>query len=476
MSRTSKSNILRKTYKDFVKLKPAICTAGTPLVCGIGSNGQLGFEINQKRVPGVVPFFAENNIKCVQVDPGALHTAFLTKDGKLYTCGVNDQGALGRKTTNNEEDEYMPKLVNLDCKIISVACGDSHTLALSEDGVVYQWGNYRGTFGTYGIFYDNINDTSCIIEPQVILDLSPTDQVVQIACGQSHSLALTRRGRVYTWGCHEGGLLGRFGERVSLRNNRYKALSLKPMQLSFKQNPVIVAIYAGGICSWAKSSKGAIFGWGINLTGQLGSDGLDEVLIPKEVVQFRDIDVVDIQGGGTHTLILAKNGKVYSCDGKFGKLGRSNSEEIFYRKLRGPIEEIRQLDFKRPVVEHPIFKSKRTKETVEMHKKGIPTMFRERNSYDDQTGKNSLVPVCFEENLKIVKIGCKYDSSFAIDAAGNAYAWGFGENEQLGNAKKDESISSDEYLPVRMKSKVLKDRKVLMISCGAQHTCLLAYP
>jgi hypothetical protein len=60
---------------------------------------------------------------------------------QVYTWGVNDEGALGR-----EGDELEPTVVAgaIEGKrIIQIGCGDSHTVALAQDGTVYHWGIYR---------------------------------------------------------------------------------------------------------------------------------------------------------------------------------------------------------------------------------------------------------------------------------------------------------------------------------------------
>ncbi len=60
---------------------------------------------------------------------------------QVFTWGCNDEGALGR---GGEETE--PALVDgllSHVKIVQVSCGDSHTSALADNGVVYGWGTYR---------------------------------------------------------------------------------------------------------------------------------------------------------------------------------------------------------------------------------------------------------------------------------------------------------------------------------------------
>lgn len=60
----------------------------------------------------------------------------------MYTFGCNDENALGRDTSK-EGSETEFSLVNIPENIVQVSAGDSHTAALSEDGKVFVWGNFR---------------------------------------------------------------------------------------------------------------------------------------------------------------------------------------------------------------------------------------------------------------------------------------------------------------------------------------------
>ena len=60
----------------------------------------------------------------------------------MYTFGCNDEGALGRDTSE-EGSETVPGKVTLDDKVVQVSAGDSHSAALTEDGSVYIWGSFR---------------------------------------------------------------------------------------------------------------------------------------------------------------------------------------------------------------------------------------------------------------------------------------------------------------------------------------------
>jgi hypothetical protein len=82
---------------------------------------------------------------------------------------------------------------------------------------------------------------------------------VDIACGESHTVALTSRGEVFAWG---GGQLGQLGHGDFLR----QSLPLRVANL--EEN--IVQISAGKRHSAAVTAEGALLTWGSNEYGQLG--------------------------------------------------------------------------------------------------------------------------------------------------------------------------------------------------------------
>lgn len=85
--------------------------------------------------------------------------------------------------------------------ITQVACGAAHSLAVNEWGQLFTWGsNLRGQLAKDGM--DSIN-----VAPKLVKQLA-TKHIVQIACGQYHSMALTNSGELYTWGANAYGQLG----------------------------------------------------------------------------------------------------------------------------------------------------------------------------------------------------------------------------------------------------------------------------
>lgn len=91
-----------------------------------------------------------------------------------------------------------------------VACGEDFSLALTDAGEVYAWGdaNY-GKLAAPASADMPTDDDNLPYQPlPVLVKGFGGCRLVQLACGSNHSLALTEGGRVWAWG---GAIFGRLG-------------------------------------------------------------------------------------------------------------------------------------------------------------------------------------------------------------------------------------------------------------------------
>lgn len=79
---------------------------------------------------------------------------------------------------------FTERVEGLDAyRIARASCGGSHTLAFNEWGQLFGWGsNVHGQLGNTG---DESQPVPKIVKGLAVL------HVVQVSCGQNHSLALT---------------------------------------------------------------------------------------------------------------------------------------------------------------------------------------------------------------------------------------------------------------------------------------------
>nr|XP_006125333.1 probable E3 ubiquitin-protein ligase HERC4 isoform X1 [Pelodiscus sinensis]XP_025041520.1 probable E3 ubiquitin-protein ligase HERC4 isoform X1 [Pelodiscus sinensis] len=287
------------------------------LCWGNASFGQLGLGgIDEEIVlePRKSDFFINKRVR--DVGCGLRHTVFVLDDGTVYTCGCNDLGQLG-----HEKARKRPEHVGaLDAQnIVAVSCGEAHTLALNDKGQVYSWG--LATDGQLGL----PGTEECIRIPRNIKSLSDI-QIMQVACGYCHSLALSKGSEVFSWGQNKYGQLG-IGYEFKKQSSPQLIKSL--VGIPFAQ------IAAGGAHSFVLTLSGAIFGWGRNKFGQLGLNDENDRYVPNLLKSLRSQKIIHICCGEDHTAALTKEGGVFTFGaGGYGQLGHnSTSHEINPRKV-----------------------------------------------------------------------------------------------------------------------------------------------
>ncbi|KAM0045862.1 putative regulator of chromosome condensation 1/beta-lactamase-inhibitor protein II [Helianthus debilis subsp. tardiflorus] len=78
---------------------------------------------------------------------------------------------------------------SLSWKVVSIAAGEAHTLALTGDGSVYSWG--RGTFGRLGTGSELDQLFPTTVEFSFNSRSDETVKIVGVSAGSYHSLALS---------------------------------------------------------------------------------------------------------------------------------------------------------------------------------------------------------------------------------------------------------------------------------------------
>lgn len=267
----------------------------------------------------------------VAVAAGSNHSLALRSDGAIWAWGDNSSGQLGDGSNNNSSVPIRVGEGVADFKNIkAIAAGGAHSLALKNDGTVWSWGkNINCQLG------NNINpcvlDSS---SPVKVRKLGGGDltNIIFISAGFAHSLAIQDVGgvkTVWSWGNNSRGQLG---YNTGFVDREYASKVNGEGGIGDLNN--IVSVAAGDAHSVAVNNTGNVFAWGLNLMGQLGNNswgpGTDSVT-PVRVQEsvglgiFADIsNVKAVSAGldGHHTLALRSSGQVFAWgDDSQGKLG-----------------------------------------------------------------------------------------------------------------------------------------------------------
>ncbi|OAY65797.1 Ultraviolet-B receptor UVR8 [Ananas comosus] len=150
---------------------------------------------------------------------GAFHNLALLEDGTLWAWGNNEYGQLGTGDTQ-PRSQPIPVQGLSGLTLVDIAAGGWHSTALTDEGEVYAWG--RGEHGRLG-FGD---DKSSKMVPQKV-QLLVGEDIVQVSCGGTHSVACTRDGRMFSFGRGDHGRLG-YGKRVTTGHPMEVPINLPP--------------------------------------------------------------------------------------------------------------------------------------------------------------------------------------------------------------------------------------------------------
>lgn len=154
-------------------------------------------------------FIKASPLKIQTLAMSKLHTAILTNDpeSNLFTCGFGPGGRLG---TGDESTRFSFVCIEggglANRRVVSVALGQDHTLAITENGDIFSWGSNRfGQLG-YGLpRANNKDDVPVQPSPRQIFNPFKKEVILGAAASAIHSVVYSNAG-LYTFGKNEGQL------------------------------------------------------------------------------------------------------------------------------------------------------------------------------------------------------------------------------------------------------------------------------
>eukprot|EP01052_Picozoa_sp_SAG31_P004618 SAG31_NODE_193_length_20735_cov_15.125509_2_plen_5371_part_00 len=176
---------------------------GKVVTWGDNTEGQLGFPQDHNGcLPARVDLMADEIVTDVAV--GRAHVIALTVLGTAYSWGDNTDGQLGRKVAEGCSDNFdgapqrvflheLPMLRRVDTgavnveepqelryteRVVSVACGDDHTVLVTNAGIAYSFG--QGSCGQQGRL-----DTLSAFTPRLMTTLLADQHVVGAFCANN---------------------------------------------------------------------------------------------------------------------------------------------------------------------------------------------------------------------------------------------------------------------------------------------------
>ncbi|RWR92760.1 Regulator of chromosome condensation [Cinnamomum micranthum f. kanehirae] len=344
------------------------------------------------------------------ISAGASHSvALLSRLSGVIACswGRGEDGQLGH---GNAEDQLLPKIMTaLDGhEIVSITCGADHTIAYSKTQV-YSWG--WGDFGRLG--HGNSSD---LFTPQPIKALLGI-QIKQIACGDSHCLAVTMEGEVQSWGRNQNGQLG-----LGTTDD-----SLVPQNIQAFEGVSVKMVAAGAEHTAAVTEDGDLYGWGWGRYGNLGLGDRSDRLVPEKVSAVDGQKMVSVACGWRHTISVSSSGSLYTYGwSKYGQLGHGDFEDHL---IPHQLEALRN-NFVTQI-------SGGWRHTMALTSDGSLYGWGWNKfgqiGIGDSDDRCSPVQVKFPPDQKVVQISCGWRHTLAVTDKDNVFSWGRGTSGQLGH-------------------------------------------
>jgi len=320
----------------------------------------------------------------VTVAAGELHSAIVNSSGEVWGWGNDLYGQLGNgKQLGRYAADPKTQAARLG-DVVEVAAGSNHTLAIRKDGSVWAWGD--NSLGQLG---DGTRTTR--LEPVPVPGLG---DIQAVAGGYVHSVALDRRGVAWTWGSNLYGQLGVAGPSESLR----------PLRVDVPRP--IVAVAAGWFFSLAVDDTGQVWAWGRNSRGQLGSGSTIDSSQPALISALSGIR--SVAAGHQHAIALGRDGRVWGWGANdYGQVGVPRADHMLLPRAYSMLETIAQ------------------------------NAARKQEAHNEQpsiVGRTELAPQAVPGVPPPARLLAAADSSLAMTKAGAVWAWGDNLYGQLGDA------------------------------------------
>ncbi|XP_033279263.1 serine/threonine-protein kinase Nek8 isoform X5 [Orcinus orca] len=259
------------------------------------------------------------NTEVVQVAAGRTQKAGVTRSGRLILWEAPPLGAGGGPLLPGAVEQQQPQFISRFLEgqsgvtIKHVACGDLFTACLTDRGIIMTFGS--GSNGCLG--HGSLNDIS---QPTIVEALLGYE-MVQVACGASHVLALSTERELFAWGRGDGG------EEPAPHQQVEEALSFTPLGSAPLDREPLLSVDLGTAHSAAVTASGDCYTFGSNQHGQLGTIARRVSRVPCQVQGLQGIKIAMVACGDAFTVAIGAESEVYSWGkGARGRLGRRDED------------------------------------------------------------------------------------------------------------------------------------------------------
>ncbi|XP_011504907.1 PREDICTED: secretion-regulating guanine nucleotide exchange factor [Ceratosolen solmsi marchali] len=265
----------------------AVTDNGDCFVWGSNTYGQLGLNSITIGTKIEKPLKLKLNSAVKGISMGLRHSAFITRDSRLFVSGAATKGQLGINVHGVRFSDSFSEVSDLQ-PVKHVSCGQHYTAVITATNEVFAWGDNK--YGQLGI------DPSLHKRTLRPIKIENIDGCNKIYCGWTHSIILTNDKKVLCWGRNSYGQLGRSKSTSTTEFWKPKAAlaSITINQLS-----------VGSEHNIALADDGSILSWGWNEHGNCGNGSTNDIFVPTKV-NVPNGSAVMVGAGAGHSFAIIK--------------------------------------------------------------------------------------------------------------------------------------------------------------------------
>lgn len=270
-----------------------------------------------------IPFHIKHRMHFSGIAAGGDHSVAFFNNSTVFSWGYNVSGQLGDGKLANRS---VPVKTGINfSNVIAVAAGGLHSLALKSDDTLWAWG--ANGFKQLGVHTVDAPGGHSKLPVRVGSSTALFSNISSIAAGGTFSLARAN-GSVWSWGDNSKGQAGQRqpGLQPPLTFTTYSS----PNRVDdFQAFGGVAGIAAGGASSYAVARDGSVWAWGNNENGQLGNNLTTKSAKPVQVMKADGnplTNVIQVAAGIQHALARDINNNVWAWGyNAFGQLGNNTN-------------------------------------------------------------------------------------------------------------------------------------------------------
>jgi len=319
-----------------------------------------------------------------------------------------------------------------DRRIVSVAAGYSHCLALSLEGEVYSWGS--GAYGALGHGGEGARAVPCRIES--------LSRIEHIAAGTNPtSSAVDEKGHLFAWGRakfveedeDEDGELEVFEGPAGLgyeldAETGYQAT---PKRVDALSQDRVVCVALGQGVTLAVTDAGAVLSFGSNQQGGLGHGSLESEVLPRRIEALAQTRrrFVAVAAGYCHALALTEMGELYGWGGE--EANGHEREELTPQRVAALIGQCVKLVSARDLCSCAV---------TEKNELFIWGSSSGEGSLGHEGLQHTPKRVAGLSGVEVAAVAIDWEHTLAADADG--VVWAFGQRSSLGLCASEEDSAA----------------------------------